>query len=43
MYDNPSLEGCPDYIHAEVACDFNAGFASAVAVLKQLSMQGIHY
>lgn len=40
---HPTTLGCPDYIHAEVACDFNAGFASAVAALKQLSMRGIHY
>lgn len=35
--------GCPDYIHSEVACDFNAGWSSAVAALKHLSMQGLHF
>ena len=86
MQDRASTEGCPDYIHAEVATDYvrvflcvcgcvcfmclcvcrqggidlilvlthtvhttthkktqNAGFTSAVAALKHLSRQGIHY
>lgn len=39
----PRNPGCPDYIHSEVATDFNAGFTSGVAALKHLSMQGIHF
>jgi len=35
-------DGCPDFMHMEVALDFNAGFTSAVAAMKHLSLQGIH-
>ena len=41
--DAISPEGCPDFIHMEVALDFNAGFTSAVAGLKHLSLQGIRF
>ena len=42
MNDNISKDGCPDFLKNEVAVDYNAGFTSAVAALKHLSMQGIH-
>ncbi|TFJ85003.1 hypothetical protein NSK_003427 [Nannochloropsis salina CCMP1776] len=41
--DTISDEGCPDFIHMEVALDFSAGFTTAVAGLKHLSLRGIRY
>ena len=40
--DSIVMDGCPDFMHMEVALDFNAGFTSAVAAMKHLSLQGIH-
>ena len=33
-------DSCQDYVHNEVATDYNAGFTSAVAAIKHLSVVG---
>lgn len=38
--DRMSQEGCSDFVHMEVALDYNAAFTGAVAGLKMLSVQG---
>lgn len=38
--DQISPEGCADFIKNEVATDYNAGFTSALAGLKHLSVKG---
>lgn len=38
--DALSIDGCSDFVHSEVATDFSAGFTSAVAALKHLSLLG---
>jgi len=35
-------DSCPDYVHNEVATDYNAGFTSAVAALKHRSLATLH-
>lgn len=34
-----NTSGCADFVHGEVAVDYNAGFTSAVAGLKHLSLE----
>jgi len=38
--DDSYRDDCRDYKHSEVAIDYNAGFTSAVAALKHLSLTG---
>ena len=38
--DNLGEDGCADFVRSEVATDYNAGFTSALAAMKHLSLLG---
>ena len=39
--DDSYVDQCVDWVHNEVACDYNAGFTGSVAALKSLSNKGL--